>query len=124
MCASVFVLTVWAICDPLSDQPQDWGPFIKLFGANPLGIPTGVAATALISLFIWPWVLTFGYGFDLALALKNMGYRHPGLLSMVVGAVRNWRRRDVRGPALKILIVWAGYWMFLQILWLALPVPK
>lgn len=125
LCSGMYVTVLWSLCDPFSHRPDDWGLFNKLFGENPSGIPTRIAAPALISLLILPWAMMIGYGFDLGMALKNRGYRHPGLLSMSVGALRNWRQPDVRGPVLKILLIWAGYMLAIRGFghWLASTIP-
>ncbi len=112
---TVGALLIW----DLVRKPEGLRPIIGIFGADPLGIPTVVVASAVALALLVPVMGMIWQGIDLARRLRKLeGRLSHGKLAIVLAARRNWHDPEIRRLS-RAMFGWLVLFVMVTAIWIA-----
>lgn len=118
MVSGLGVLMIAPLVYDFFTKPESLKPFVGVFGANPLGIPTPVASSLVFAAIVAPLVGMMWRGIELVLVLKQLeGRAVTGKFAIVAAAWRNWAQPLVRLHA-RAMLGWLGLFVLMVGAWI------
>lgn len=91
----LFVFMAGTFSAQMWSDPAMLRPFVGVFGAAPLGIPTRIAASALIALGLAPFFVMMDQSIAMLVRMREKGLRVGSAIGIFLSIANNW---DALGP--------------------------